>query len=1609
MKSRHDHDIAIIGIGLNVGEFTNLNDYWKAICDKTDCIKVFPDNRRIDTDYYLARMGKDYSNANYLKGAYLEAIDEFDYKFFNIPLNEAKAMDPNQRLMLQVAYKAVENAGYGGGQLDGTRTGVYIGYNASLQVYSSLLKNLEIDKINNAFTGNTSSVIAGRIAHFLNIHGPTMMIDSACATSLTALHIACNGIRNGDCDAAIVGAVSLKMMLLSDDMENIGTTSKDLRTRTFDNSSIGTGPGEGVIAIFIKDYDAAVKDKDAIYAVIKGSSINHNGHTIGITSTSVSAQEDVIVSAWEKAGIDVNDIRYIEAHGTGTKLGDPTEIQALKRAFSKYTDHKQFCAIGSVKSNVGHLKSCAGLAGLVKCVLAITNRELLPTNHFELPNHQINFVNSPVYVNDEVRTWNSSTNTYCCGVSSFGINGSNAHVVLCNSNDSEEKYQQNENQAYLFLLSAKTKTALYRLLHLYSEYLQNNCINIDELCYNLQVGRGHYKHRIGIITYSVNELTNKINKVLWNGLESDLLSQWIRYARVVKSVKNQCEEKSDECRSRENITDYLNSYCMGDKPDWYKTDMIHKMKKMHLPEYSYDPHRCWLFSKVGPEMYHFYESDLVIKDIKSDRMSLDEKRKEFIVTNSLEQEDMVLHSLDCTKINFKQFGRIDECSDESNICLYISIESLTETSIKEFYDFLSNLNKIKRFHKISKIFVIIHETIGIDNNDDMDMNLPFILGMLKAAIWEYASIQFKAICIDDESSTVSLQKEIYSNETEFFVRYRKNQRYVEIQKKKVLTKNRTLVYSEDGVYIIVGGLGGVGLKLAHTLVKKGCANIALISRRDCSNFRNFNVVENGIYQKLREIEKLGCHIECISADVTDYERMKRIRDELIDKYGSIRGVIHCATSNEETRFGIHSFDDFKCHMEAKVEGVKVLEELTRNMELNFFVLFSSGICITGGIGCSSYIAGNMYLTEFAKKYSNLKNKLVSIQWPAWFHTGLAEYNNVVEDRELFFPIKPVCAFTALEEIIENGCSHITVGKLNHKSHIWKFQSILPFHFEQDNDNQLRKEMMPQKISKEQSDDLVIEKYNGNNIIEILKRIWSKELGNPNIELNDNYFELGGDSIIMLHIINRINSTFNVELQMKDFVRNPTLKDINQYLDSIVKHSQMIENDKVESSENRNCRRKNYPVTSAQKRMLIQSKLSQDSVAYNLFEAVHISGNLDVKRFIEAVRTTILENEVFYTKILLNEDGIEQVIDHCVIEIPFILFKNGNLDEYINQFVKPFYLDESPLIRCVILQTAKNEHIFLYDVHHVAFDGVSRRVFIDSIVSLYQGEMVSFDSPYKDYAIWQDSIKKTKEYNDQRNYWLGRLEPVVEDVMNIESKDYDERACRRVIFTVNRDTTDQIDTYIAKKKQTLFTFLLSVLYVALYEKTRKEVYSIATPVECRTNQEFMRTIGMFVNTIVLANTIYPKETFEEFSSKVFNNTMSDLSNVEYQYEDLMTELKLNRNRNSTLFDTMLTLQDKQFAREVVVEGLEITTLPIMTHFTKFRHNIEVVRINNELEFHIDYSTELSKENKIDRLKNNIIKVIDIVLNNNKISCDDLIKKIHTKNNDSYQTELHFNFK
>ena len=487
--------IAIIAMAGRFPGANNIDQFWQNVQDGLESISSF-------TDEELAASGINrtlLNNPNYVKaGAVLEDIDLFDASFFKLTAKEEAAMSPQHRLFLECAAEALEIASYNTEAHDG-RIGVYAGAGENTYFLRNLASNHDLLKYLDSLqiaVGNNPEFMPTQVSYKLNLKGPSVSINTACSTSLVAVQMACQSLLNYQCDLALAGGISIRIPQKEGYLsQEGGITSPDGHCRAFDAQARGTLFGSGLGIVVLKRLSEAIADGDCIHALIRGSAINNDGaNKVGYTAPSVEGQAAVIAEAIALAGIEPETITYIEAHGTGTALGDPIEIAALTQAFRVGTQKRNFCALGSVKTNVGHLNTAAGIVGLIKTVLALKHKLLPPSLHFEQPNPQIDFANSPFYVNTTLTEWKTNGTPRRAGVSSFGIGGTNAHAVLEEAPPLPPSGKSRPWQ--LLLLSAKTSTALDRMTDNLAEHLkQNPSLNLADVAYTLQVGRKAFRYR----------------------------------------------------------------------------------------------------------------------------------------------------------------------------------------------------------------------------------------------------------------------------------------------------------------------------------------------------------------------------------------------------------------------------------------------------------------------------------------------------------------------------------------------------------------------------------------------------------------------------------------------------------------------------------------------------------------------------------------------------------------------------------------------------------------------------------------------------------------------------------------------------------------------------------------------------------------------------------------------------------------------------------------------------------------------------------------------------------------------------------------------------------
>ncbi len=503
-------DIAIIGMSCRFPGAKNIDEFWENLCSGEESISFFSEQELKEAGIDDATL----NNSNYVRAAPLvENPELFDASFFGYTPREAQIMDPQHRFFLECSWEALEHAGYDANKYDGA-IGVYGGTNINTYLFCSGLIPHFFNEPLPILIGNDKDFLTTRVSYKLNLTGPSINVQCGCSTSLVAVHLACQSLLSFESDMALAGGVTIRVPHKTGYFyQEGGITSPDGHCRTFDAQAQGTIFGSGVGIVVLKRVEDAIDDGDYIHGIIKGSAINNDGSSkVDYTAPSVNSQSEVVAEAIANADIEPETISYIEAHGTGTSLGDPVEILALTNAFCANTDKKGFCAVGSVKTNIGHLDTAAGIAGLLKTILALKNKKIPANLHFKKANPKIDFDNSPFYVNSELSDWNPHFHPRRAGVNSVGIGGTNVHVIVEESPSRDPSGPSRPFQ--LLCLSSKTKTSLNKAVANLAVHLElQPDVNIADVAYTLQVGKKAFDQRCMVVCEDTSSAIKNLGRL----------------------------------------------------------------------------------------------------------------------------------------------------------------------------------------------------------------------------------------------------------------------------------------------------------------------------------------------------------------------------------------------------------------------------------------------------------------------------------------------------------------------------------------------------------------------------------------------------------------------------------------------------------------------------------------------------------------------------------------------------------------------------------------------------------------------------------------------------------------------------------------------------------------------------------------------------------------------------------------------------------------------------------------------------------------------------------------------------------------------------------------
>ncbi|MFP7654375.1 beta-ketoacyl synthase N-terminal-like domain-containing protein [Chryseobacterium proteolyticum] len=723
-----EEGIAIIGISGRFPGSPDINTFWERIKNNEDLITEIPEDRWSWQEYY-GDPQKESRKTKAKWGGFISDIDKFDPLFFNISPKEAALMDPQQRITLEAVYHALEDAGIATSALRGTNTGTFIGVSAV--DYSMLLNNgTDLTSLAQFSTGAAHSILVNRISYLLDIHGPSEPVDTACSSALIAIHRGVEHIRNGHCDMAIAGGVNA---ILSPELtlsfSSAGMLSEDGRCKTFDQRANGYVRGEGVGIVILKSLSKAVDDGDHIYGVIRGTAENHGGRANTLTSPNPNAQRDLLVKAYRNSDIDPRDISYIEAHGTGTALGDPIEIEGLKLTFNTlYEDkglqqtQKAYCSIGSVKTNAGHLESAAGMAGLAKVLMAMKHKVLPGNPHLQNPNAYLQMEDTPFRLQKETTEWTSEGNKpRIAGISSFGFGGANAHIII-------EEYQPSKmahkiEGTAIIPLSAKTKEQLQQQIVNLKNYLElNPQLDIHDVAYTLQNGREKMKEKAVFIAANTKDLINLLSE------KRDL--------------------NVPVCKPEENnraLISTAENWLSGVLKDWSACYPGQKPAKISLPVYPFARNRYWIPEGKKTVAVSAKEPDQELFEYSSENITIEERAEPADVKTKTAQDNswlmakliqiaaatIVLPEEDFdTTTQFKDYGfdsimgveLVNNINSELNITIkatdlysYPNINVMTDYVLKNFSEELKAPVEVHQYAVADKIILTEKKSQTVEN------------------------------------------------------------------------------------------------------------------------------------------------------------------------------------------------------------------------------------------------------------------------------------------------------------------------------------------------------------------------------------------------------------------------------------------------------------------------------------------------------------------------------------------------------------------------------------------------------------------------------------------------------------------------------------------------------------------------------------------------------------------------------------------------------------------------------------------------------------------------------------------------------------------------------
>ncbi|MEU3039543.1 SDR family NAD(P)-dependent oxidoreductase [Streptomyces diastaticus] len=990
--ARGPADIAVIGMSGRFPDAPDLDAFWENLAEGRCSIREVPAERWDTARHYdpdRRARGSTYSKW----AALLPDVDRFDAAFFRLSPMEAELIDPQQRLFLEEAWSALEDAGYAAPGGEPARCGVFVGSGAG--DYLSLLERAGRDGAGQAFLGNSSSILAARIAYHLDLKGPSVSIDTACSSSLVAIHQAVSSLRSGECDMALAGGVALMITPRMHVWTSAtGVLSPTGRCAPFDASADGIVLGEAVGAVVLKPLERALADGDTVHAVIKGTGVNGDGRTNGLTAPSADAQAALLDEVYTRSGLSPDEVGYVEAHGTGTPLGDPIEAKALVRVFGRRDPGAGPCHVGSVKANIGHTTIGAGMAGFLKTVLALRRGVVPPTPGFGRINPKISFAGGPLRVATETVPWQPGPSGARVGaVSSFGFSGTNAHVVLAEAPAAPPARRATEDgNAVVLPLSAMTDEGLHRLVGRMADALSEEH-DLGDVARTLALSRTHFPVRTVLVAATVREAREQAAVVLAGGTPAldRHGAQLRRFAEDYLAGREVRWSRLHAGRPRRNVP--LPTYPFAVTGHWAVTATDGPEEEGAAPEppgESTGAHRLMVCrpswrEAPGPRAPQTAPGTgrrvVLVHDADAGRLA--------DALAALHQRD------DVVRVPLSGAGHPHRGGGQRTPDIVYLLAGSGPREGEEPSGDPAALGAFRalgrmaadgraRRHPLTVKFAV-HGTLRVLEDDEVRLHGSGLTGLSRAVAAEHPAWSVHCVdvgCGEGEDLAGEAAARIAAESDGSVVAWRGGRRYERSFQPVPEPVGEADPFRTGGAYLIVGGTGGLGLAVGRRLASEYQARLVWLGRRPADAAE----VAAGI----AEIEELGGRARYVRGDVADPAAVRAAVAEARRSFGALHGVVHAAGVLRDKSLARMTEEEFTEVLEPKTAGAgALLSALEAEGERpDFCVLFSSAASFVAAAGQANYAAAATIEDAYAwRGRSRTGFPVAVLNWGYWGGVG----------------------------------------------------------------------------------------------------------------------------------------------------------------------------------------------------------------------------------------------------------------------------------------------------------------------------------------------------------------------------------------------------------------------------------------------------------------------------------------------------------------------------------------------------------------------------------------------------------------------------------------------